>query len=141
MSSGTVTDIGLRMLQPRELARAQGFGDEYVLEGTKTSQIARIGNSVPPPVVEAIVRTVYGGDDVVFVGRAKGDLKRMARNGWDRLPVCVAKTQSSLSADPKLRCRPSGFCLTTTRVPHRVASSRLATHVWSSGSHSPQRST
>lgn len=55
-----VTDIGLRMLQPRELARAQGFGDDYVLEGTKTSQIARIGNSVPPPVVEALVRAQFG---------------------------------------------------------------------------------
>lgn len=55
-----VCDIGLRMLQPRELARAQGFGDDYVLEGTKTSQIARIGNSVPPPVVEAIVRAQFG---------------------------------------------------------------------------------
>lgn len=66
--------------------------------------------------LRAIVRTVYGGNDVVFVGRAKGDLKRMARNGWDRLPVCVAKTQSSLSADPKLRCRPTGFDVPVRRL-------------------------
>jgi len=54
-----VYDIGMRMLQPRELARAQGFSDEYQLTGTKTSQIARIGNSVPPPVVKAIVEAQF----------------------------------------------------------------------------------
>lgn len=51
-----IVDIGMRMLNPRELARAQGFPDDYVLTGTKTSQVARIGNSVCPPVVEALVR-------------------------------------------------------------------------------------
>ena len=56
-----ITDIGMRMLQPRELARAQGFDDEYQLVGTKTSQIARIGNSVPPPVVKAIVDAQFNG--------------------------------------------------------------------------------
>lgn len=56
-----VVDIGMRMLQPRELARAQGFGDDYILTGTKTEQTARIGNSVPPPVVEAIVRAQFPG--------------------------------------------------------------------------------
>lgn len=52
----TVADIGLRMLTPRELARAQGFPDSYVLEGTKAQQIARIGNSVVPQIAAALVR-------------------------------------------------------------------------------------
>ena len=51
-----MADIGLRMLEPRELARAQGFPDTYVLEGSKAQQIARIGNSVCPQVAAAIVR-------------------------------------------------------------------------------------
>lgn len=51
-----LVDIGLRMLTPRELARAQGFPDDYLLTGTKTSQIARIGNSVCPVMAEVIVR-------------------------------------------------------------------------------------
>jgi len=51
-----VDDIGMRMLQPRELARAQGFPDDYILTGTKGDQVARIGNSVCPPMAEAIVR-------------------------------------------------------------------------------------
>lgn len=50
-----IVDIGMRMLSPRELARAQGFPDSYVLTGTKTSQTARIGNSVPPHFPAAIV--------------------------------------------------------------------------------------
>ena len=51
-----IVDIGLRMLTPRELARAQGFPDTYRLTGTKTQQTARIGNSVSPVVAKAIVR-------------------------------------------------------------------------------------
>lgn len=60
-----VADIGLRMLEPRELARAQGFPDDYVIEGTKAQQIARIGNSVPPDVAAAIVRANLGREAAV----------------------------------------------------------------------------
>jgi DNA (cytosine-5)-methyltransferase 1 len=49
-------DIGMRMLSPRELARAQGFPDSYQLEGSKRDQTARIGNSVVPQLAAAIVR-------------------------------------------------------------------------------------
>jgi DNA (cytosine-5)-methyltransferase 1 len=50
-----LVDVTMRMLQPRELARAQGFPDRYVLNGTKTQKVARIGNSVCPDVVRALV--------------------------------------------------------------------------------------
>lgn len=50
-----IADIGMRMLTPRELARAQGFPDTYILTGTKTSQVAKIGNSVCPPIVRRLV--------------------------------------------------------------------------------------
>lgn len=56
-----LVDIGMRMLEPRELARAQGFADSYVLTGTRSEQVARIGNSVPPQVVEAVVRAQFAG--------------------------------------------------------------------------------
>lgn len=55
-----IVDIGLRMLQPRELFRAQGFPDIYRLIGTKTDQVRLCGNSVCPPVAEAIVRANCG---------------------------------------------------------------------------------
>lgn len=54
-----IADIGMRMLTPRELARAQGFPDSYVLTGIKSNQVAKIGNSVAPAVAEAIVRANF----------------------------------------------------------------------------------
>lgn len=54
-----IIDIGMRMLTPRELARGQGFPDSYLLTGTATSQVARIGNSVPPAVAERLVEANY----------------------------------------------------------------------------------
>jgi DNA (cytosine-5)-methyltransferase 1 len=56
-----ICDIGLRMLQPRELLAAQfgRFAREYVLTGTKAQQVAAIGNSVCPELAEAIVRANF----------------------------------------------------------------------------------
>jgi DNA (cytosine-5)-methyltransferase 1 len=53
----TVTDIGMRMLTARELARAQGFPDSYVLAETTGMAIKQIGNSVVPAMAEAVVRS------------------------------------------------------------------------------------
>lgn len=50
-----IVDIGMRMLAPRELARGNGFPDTYILTGTTTQQVARVGNSVPPHFARAIV--------------------------------------------------------------------------------------
>lgn len=50
-----IIDIGLRMLRPRELALAQGFAADYILTGTSTSQVHKIGNSVCPPMAKALV--------------------------------------------------------------------------------------
>lgn len=54
-----VSDIHLRMLTPRELARCQSFPDSYILTGSKSSQVARIGNSVPPELMERLIRSNY----------------------------------------------------------------------------------
>jgi DNA (cytosine-5)-methyltransferase 1 len=51
-----ITDIGMRMLKPRELARAQGFPDSYLLTGSATSQVERIGNSVSPQPACALAK-------------------------------------------------------------------------------------
>lgn len=50
-----IADVGLRMLAPRELARAQGFPDNYKLIGTKTQQVKIVGNSVSPPPARALI--------------------------------------------------------------------------------------
>jgi site-specific DNA-cytosine methylase len=52
--------IRAESLDPAELARAQGFPDDYILTGTKAQQIARIGNSVCPPVIQKIVEANFG---------------------------------------------------------------------------------
>lgn len=49
-----IADIGLRMLVPRELARGQGFPDSYVLLGSNSAQVAKIGNSVPPVLAQRV---------------------------------------------------------------------------------------
>jgi len=54
-----IADIALRMLRPRELARAQGFRDSYVLTGSTSSQVAKIGNSVPPVMAQALAAANY----------------------------------------------------------------------------------
>lgn len=53
----TIADIGMRLLEPRELYRAQGFPDAYIIDRwTKTAQIRMAGNSVPPHLTAALVR-------------------------------------------------------------------------------------
>lgn len=53
-----VVDIGFRMLDVDELARAHGFPEGYVLYGTKAEQVRQVGNAVCPPVAEALCRTI-----------------------------------------------------------------------------------
>ncbi len=57
MQELSVIDIGFRMLDVDELAAAQGFPSGYYLSGTKAEQIKQVGNSVSPPVAEALCRT------------------------------------------------------------------------------------
>lgn len=59
--------------------------------------------------IRTIVQKVYGGKDVEFSPKAKQQLKEFAENGWSELPICMAKTQYSLSDDPKKLGRPTDF--------------------------------
>lgn len=56
---GKIEDIGMRMLKPRELAKAQGMPDDYILTGNRSEQVHAIGNSVCPVVAEVVVRANY----------------------------------------------------------------------------------
>lgn len=57
--SWIVVDILMRMFMPRELARAQGFDEDYILTGSVSQQTARIGNSVCPVMADVLVRANY----------------------------------------------------------------------------------
>lgn len=62
--------------------------------------------------VRKIIKNIYGGDAVQFSAKAKNQLKQFAEFGWDKLPVCMAKTQYSFSDNPNLLGAPSGFDIT-----------------------------
>ncbi len=63
-----------------------------------------------------IVQQVYGGVAVEFTDSALRNLEEIKRNGWDLLPICMAKTQYSLSDDPKLIGRPKDFTITIREI-------------------------
>jgi len=66
--------------------------------------------------VRTIVQKVYGGKDVQFTDQAKKQMAQIEKFGWDSLPICMAKTQYSLSDQPSLLGRPEGFTITIREV-------------------------
>ncbi len=66
--------------------------------------------------IQIIVRKIYGAADVAMEGKTRRKLQKMERDGFRNLPVCVAKTQYSLSDDEELRGRPRDFKLIVTDV-------------------------
>ena len=62
--------------------------------------------------VTKIVTEIYGGDKVIFGKKAKTQLKQFAQFGWDKLPVCMAKTQYSFSDNQALLGAPEDFDIT-----------------------------
>lgn len=66
--------------------------------------------------VEKVAKNVYGAGSVVFQTKARADLRRVQRLGLEHLPICIAKTQNSLSDNTKLLGRPEGFKLTVREI-------------------------
>lgn len=61
--------------------------------------------------IESIARKIYGAAEVEYSVKAKQQMHLFGKIGLDKLPVCIAKTQYSLSDDPKLINKPSGFTI------------------------------
>lgn len=61
--------------------------------------------------IETIVKEIYGGDGVEFTKKAKNKIKKYTEQGLSQLPICVAKTQYSLSDQASLLGRPTGFTI------------------------------
>ncbi len=66
--------------------------------------------------IETIAKEVYGAGDVVYSSSAKVALRRIKKLGLEDRPVCIAKTQKSLSDNPELLGRPEGFELTVREI-------------------------
>lgn len=76
------------------------FSFSYELDGTIEDKI------------DTIVRRIYGGEGVSFTPAAKKDIERLTSLGFDKLPICMAKTQYSFSDDASKLGAPEGFTVT-----------------------------
>ncbi len=76
------------------------FDFSYPLEGTIEEKL------------DTLARRIYRADGVDFSAKAKKEIKRLTDLGFDKMPICVAKTQYSFSDDAKLLGAPSGFRIT-----------------------------
>ena len=66
--------------------------------------------------IETIAKELYGAAAIDYTSEAKADLKKVIDLGLDKLPVCIAKTQKSLSDNPKLLGRPKDFVVTVRQI-------------------------
>ena len=66
--------------------------------------------------INAVVTKIYGGEGVTYSAEAEKEISRLEENGYGKLPVCMAKTQYSLSDNAKLLGRPEGFTVTVREV-------------------------
>ncbi len=69
-----------------------------------------------PEKIETICKRVYGADGVAYTAQANKDLRRIDKLELNELPVCIAKTQKSLSDDPTKIGRPTGFTVTVREI-------------------------
>ena len=91
-----------------------------VLEAVESSSgVLNFAYEADAPIVEkieAVAKRVYGAGSVTLSDAAKKDLKAIEALGFDRLPICIAKTPFSLTADPKALGAPVGFDLPVQRL-------------------------
>jgi len=66
--------------------------------------------------IERIAKEIYGADGVEFSSKASKEIDRYTKIGLDKLPICMAKTQYSLSDNPELLGKPEGFKITVNEV-------------------------
>ena len=66
--------------------------------------------------IEAIVTKIYGGKDVAFTSNAEKQIRQLTELGYDKMPICMAKTQYSLSDDPAKLGAPTGFTVTVRNI-------------------------
>lgn len=69
-----------------------------------------------PKKIETVAKKVYGAAAIDYTATAKSDLKKIRDLGMEKIPVCIAKTQKSLSDNPKLLGRPKDFVVTVREI-------------------------
>ena len=66
--------------------------------------------------IKTIAKRIYGADHVVFAGKVEKEIEELEKLGFGNLPICMAKTQYSLSDDPTLLGRPQKFNITVRSI-------------------------
>ncbi|MCR1895363.1 formate--tetrahydrofolate ligase [Ligilactobacillus murinus] len=79
-------------------------------QATAPKRLYAADDSVEDKIKQIVIK-IYGGKDVEFSPKALRQLSEFKTLGWDKLPVCMAKTQYSLSDDPKLLGAPTDFTI------------------------------
>ncbi|CAI2593392.1 Formate--tetrahydrofolate ligase 1 [Apilactobacillus kunkeei] len=70
--------------------------------------------------LNAIVTKIYGGNGVVLSNKAKTQLKKLVKNGWEKLPICVAKTQYSFTDNAKELGAPVDFSINVSDIQPKL---------------------
>lgn len=85
----------------------------HVLETKEADYRPLYGLDLPiADKIRTVAKEIYGAEDVVFAKKVLTRMKKYTEQGLDKLPICIAKTQYSLSDDPTLLGRPEGFAVT-----------------------------
>lgn len=87
------------------------------LENTESNfEVLYDENEFIPVKVEKICKEIYGAEGVNFTKEAQASMKKYEELGYGNLPICMAKTQYSLSDDPDVLGRPAGFTITVREI-------------------------
>jgi len=122
-----IREVGQRLGVPVALANVWGEGGGGAIELAEkvVAMIEEDQSDFTPlyewaqPVqkkIETIATRIYGAEHVDYNSQAKKDLKTIADLGLDHLPICMAKTQKSLSDNPRLLGRPKDFIITVREI-------------------------
>ncbi len=111
---------------PLSLSQVWAKGGEGALDlGQKVVELCEQENHYAPlydlddsieEKIEKIARKVYGAKGVEFTEEAQEQIRLFTAEGWDKLPICMAKTQMSLSDDGKVMGRPTDFTITVREL-------------------------
>ncbi|GMM40791.1 hypothetical protein DAHU10_016920 [Hanseniaspora uvarum] len=107
-------DLAKGVIEACNAPKVAEFKPLYELESTTIAE-----------KIEIIAKKMYGAADVEFSEAAKQKLELYTKQGFDNLPICIAKTQYSLSHDPKLKGSPTGFTLPIRDIKASVGAGYL----------------
>lgn len=132
-ASDTEEELNIILDRCKELGIKAAVADVWGKGGAGTEELAKIVAQVAEACVsefmpmyewswpiekkiETVAKKIYGASAIDYTPQAKKDLKTIETLGLSGLPVCIAKTQESLSDNPKLLGRPKNFIVTVRRI-------------------------